>query len=387
LIKSQPKAIWAGSFALTLLSVVSFLRLSPSVIETDLEKLRDKTSMTEGSGFYSRFVDEIFQRNLTPMIVLPKNREDAREMAKRLKAKKASEGATSMLASVQTLDDFVPEDQVKKIRLLSDIKRLLPENILKRLAPVDKSRVKALLDPKTHHAVTQAGLPPLILKKFTEKDGSIGKMVVIEPPIGRETLDGTRMLGMVTEVRQVADSVSPGTAVAGVLPISADLISSITRDGPIAAMLAFLAVVLLVVFLFRNAETIYLVLFSLVLGFLWMCGFVLLFGVKVNFLNFIAFPITFGIGVDYGVNIFQRYKEEGTGSIIRVIRDTGGAVGLCSLTTIIGYSSLLMAGNQAFVSFGLFCVIGEITCVIAAIFSLPAYLILRDQRKNKKAHA
>ena len=67
---------------------------------------------------------------------------------------------------------------------------------------------------------------------------------------------------------------------------------------------------------------------------------------KVNFLNFIALPITFGIGVDYGVNIFQRYRLEKQKGIINVLEQTGGAVLLASLTTVIGYGSLLIASNQ-----------------------------------------
>jgi predicted RND superfamily exporter protein len=106
---------------------------------------------------------------------------------------------------------------------------------------------------------------------------------------------------------------------------------------------------------------------------------------KINFLNFIALPITFGIGVDYGVNIFQRYREEGSGSIMKVIRDTGGAVALASFTTIIGYGSLLIADNRAFVSFGILAVLGELTCIIAAIVSLPAFLLLRDRRRKRAA--
>jgi predicted RND superfamily exporter protein len=105
----------------------------------------------------------------------------------------------------------------------------------------------------------------------------------------------------------------------------------------------------------------------------------LLFDVKINFLNFIALPITFGIGVDYAVNIFHRYVEDPTGDIIKVIRETGAAVGICSLTTNIGYSSLLIAGNQAFVSFGTLAVIGEITTLLAALFTVPAYILVRQK--------
>ena len=46
-------------------------------------------------------------------------------------------------------------------------------------------------------------------------------------------------------------------------------------------------------------------------------------------------PITFGIGVDYAVNIMQRYRRDGPGSALNAVRETGGAVVLCSLTTIL----------------------------------------------------
>jgi predicted RND superfamily exporter protein len=108
------------------------------------------------------------------------------------------------------------------------------------------------------------------------------------------------------------------------------------------------------------------------------------FHLKINFLNFIALPITFGIGVDYGVNVFQRYREDGEGTICHVVRTTGGAVMLSSLTTIIGYSSLLIAGNQAFVSFGRLAVLGELTCVCAAVFAMPAFLRFLEIVKQNK---
>ena len=82
------------------------------------------------------------------------------------------------------------------------------------------------------------------------------------------------------------------------------------------------------------------------------------------------------------MNIFQRYHQEGPGSILKVIRDTGGAVMLSSCTTIIGYSSLLIAGNQAFVSFGLLAVFGEVTCLAAAVLSLPAFLCYRERKRR-----
>ena len=62
-----------------------------------------------------------------------------------------------------------------------------------------------------------------------------------------------------------------------------------------------------------------------------MLGLQASLGIKLNFFNFIALPVTFGIGVDYGVNLLQRYRFEGRGSMRRVLGTVGGAILLCSL--------------------------------------------------------
>jgi predicted RND superfamily exporter protein len=102
--------------------------------------------------------------------------------------------------------------------------------------------------------------------------------------------------------------------------------------------------------------------------------------VKINFINFIAFPITFGIGVDYAVNVMARYLRDGARDVAAAVRGTGGAVGLCSLTTIIGYSSLLVAQNVGLFLFGLLAVFGEIACLTTAIIVLPAVLTMTRPR-------
>jgi predicted RND superfamily exporter protein len=111
-----------------------------------------------------------------------------------------------------------------------------------------------------------------------------------------------------------------------------------------------------------------------------MLGTAAWLGVRTNFLNFIALPITFGIGVDYGINIYLRYRLEGRGRVGRAVRATGGAVALCSLTTIIGYAALLVADNQALRSFGEMAILGEVACLSAAIVGMPAFLVWRERR-------
>jgi hypothetical protein len=78
----------------------------------------------------------------------------------------------------------------------------------------------------------------------------------------------------------------------------------------------------------------------------------------------------------------QRYVHEiregrdASSAINQAIRATGGAVVLCSLTTIIGYISLYVSSNRALNSFGAAMAISEITCVAAAVVALPALMRL-----------
>jgi predicted RND superfamily exporter protein len=150
------------------------------------------------------------------------------------------------------------------------------------------------------------------------------------------------------------------------------MLRSIAHDGPIATLAAMIGVSLMVLLLFRNLRSAAMVLLSLGVGVLWMGGMGALLHMKLNFLNFVALPITFGIGVDYAVNIFARIANEPPERHAHAIAETGSAVALCSSTTIIGYSSLLIASNGALVSFGKLANFGEIGCLLAALLLVPA---------------
>ena len=160
------------------------------------------------------------------------------------------------------------------------------------------------------------------------------------------------------------------------------MIRAIVRDGPLATLCSALGVIALVVISLRRGVTGWgLVLGTLAAGALWTLASAAWVGMRINFLNFVALPVTLGIGVDYGINIFVRAKLEGPGRLFDAVRATGGAVALCSATTIIGYGALLVADNRGLRSFGTLAILGEIACLFAALVIMPAYLQLRENRR------
>ena len=120
---------------------------------------------------------------------------------------------------------------------------------------------------------------------------------------------------------------------------------------------------------------------SLLIGVSIMLGVLAALGAKLNFSNFVALPITFGIAADYSVNMLRRFQADSGNDPLKAVLGSGGAVGLCSATTIIGFGSLLLAQNRALFSFGVFAVTGEAVCLATAVIGLPAALSLVQRRR------
>jgi len=227
--------------------------------------------------------------------------------------------------------------------------------------------------------VAPADIPDSMLSGLCERDGTCDRSVLIYPRPSSATWQGEAITRMTGTLRKVAvDAAAPGerpARLAGSIPLSADIISSIEHDAPIGTAASLVGVTLVVLSL-RRRRAVPLVIGSLLLAVLWLLAAVMALRVKINFANFIAFPITFGIGVDYAVNVMARYLEQGSKDVVAAIRSTGRAVTLCSLTTIIGYSSLLFAQNRALFLFGVVAVLGEVACLLTAILVMPSVLLL-----------
>jgi len=112
----------------------------------------------------------------------------------------------------------------------------------------------------------------------------------------------------------------------------------------------------------------------LLVGILWMILMMELAGLKLNFYNLVVLPAVLGIGNDAGVHLVHRYREEGRGSIMHVLRFTGEHVAMGSITTIIGFGGLLLSFHPGLRSIGELAVVGIGMTLLAAVVFLPALL-------------
>jgi predicted RND superfamily exporter protein len=350
--------------------------------ETDFKNLRSTgQDMTETRGWTDR-VNAAFGRGISggTVIALP-TRERARQVVERIRAAdRGKPAAERLFARVTTLDDLVPPDQEEKAALLDDVRRLLTKQTLATMTDAEREAAQELKPPADVARITDADVPAEIAWPFTERDGTRGRLVVASVGAGFDlwrTEDLERFVATFRALGLGADVVVGGNAF-----VQHDIVESVNRDGPRASLVAAIGAAIVVVLILGATRQALVTLLCGASGVFLLLSAASLLGIRINFLDFVALPITIGIGIDYSVNIAARHRSEGRGSAARILAAAGPAVALCSFTTVVGYASLLFSANKGIRSFGLAALIGEVTCIGAAIALAPALLDFRFRRRR-----
>ena len=388
LVSRWPRAVAVGGAlvtALALFGAVHWVRSDP--MEYDLLNLRTDASSRAEEIRIDHLGDAITgQVSSGGMAILVDSPDDVAPLEAELwKRKAAAPDDLKPFSGLFALQDFVPKDQAAKIPLLQKLKRrLLRAHEQGAIAEADWKQVSSLLPPDDLQPFTMAELPEPLARAFTEADGTRGRIVYISPTSNPLVDDAHYLFRWADSYRETTLPSGKKVIGSGRAVIYADMWAQVIEDAPKAVWLSLGATVLVVFLAFRGGRSTVAVLASLLVGVVWMLGLLVVLGVKLNFLNFVALPITFGIGVDYSVNVVQRYLHEGRGSALLAIRETGGAVILCSLTTILGYLALVRSQNFAVRSLGMAAFLGEICCLLVSVLVLPAVLMVLDRKLPQK---
>lgn len=375
----RPRLVVAAGTGLTLTALACLPSYARDPFEYDFRKLGNQSQARKEIEALSGKLDPIFGRSLSPGVVLVDHPGDAIQVKRRIET---LDPKHAIVAKTTILDDLLPGDlatQNSKLEILAKIRRLIDRN-LGLLDDEQKDKLRSLRPPDDLGAIGPVDLPMSLRRYFTELDGTIGRPVLYFPPTTVSVWDGKYLtkLAKTVEAVRLDDGRVIRSASSGV--IFAEMVRAIVHDGPVVTAVALAGVLLLLACVMGRRSGAAWAVVTLLVGAVWMVGAAAAFDVRINFLNFIALPITFGIGVDYGVNLVERHRQEGVQGIRATIVTTGGAVALCSLTTIIGYGALLLADSHALRSFGAMAILGEVACLAAALTLLPALFAVRFRK-------
>lgn len=366
------------------------LDYSPSALRTDNPEVNRLWGVMYDLGMGNLGAGHIARDG----VILVDTPEQADAVADALWTQDQALGERHVLEEVRTLNKILPRDQAAKLAILDRLRHTLD-----RYRPyIDDSEWQDLKDfrpPDDLHAVGIPDLPRRLRDNFTEVDGTIGRLIGIDADPRRFNEDDGRDLIRLDRSLRVQHAGKTWIA-AATSTLFASMLSLIMQDAPrmIAAALLGVGLLLLVAFGRRSSLWVALPLF---LGLYWMLGLLGLLGWRLNFLNFAALPITIGVGADYAANLMARLRHDAASAssgppkpladqLSHIVADTGSAVSLCSLTTILGYGSLLLSRSRALQSFGRLANLGEAACLLSALVVLPClFAILARTRRSHEA--
>ncbi|MBI5514075.1 MAG: MMPL family transporter [Deltaproteobacteria bacterium] len=376
-----PKAVLILGVALSVAAVWRLPGYLRDPWEYNFSKLGSRGSHRSGAGQWSTQADRLFASHGAPTLLLANDLQEVLPLAEALRQRDRTLTGGRYVERVETLWDRLggpPSVVARKLELLASLRREL-DLLLPSLTGEDLRTAREWRPPEALGVLRPEALPSLVREQFTERDGRVGTpfFVYFRPDVWMS--DGRTLLKVARLTQDLPLPDGRRVPTVSRAAVFAEMITCMGRDGPRATAAAFGAVVLLVLLATRRLGPAAAVLGSLLCGVAWTVGGAAWLGVRLNFLNFVALPLTFGIGVEYAVNLQDRIRHT-RGAVAEAVRSVGGAVFLCSFTTIVGYGALLTSDNQALQSFGSYAIAGELSCIVTALFLLPAALSLAARR-------
>ena len=376
----RPRLVCGVALAVAAVAVVLVVRyVAADPFEYDITRLRSEGADAITARTWMQVSDQNFGRGYSGRTYIAADRpEQVPLIVAALRAHDANTPPERQtIGSIASIADAVPDHQPEKLAVLAKIRELLNDDALAALSDSERAELTELRPPADLTAITPQNLPPEIVDQLQEKDGRLGYIVSIRPAPQLDEWNGHDLIRFASAVRTLKLGDGETVTTSGASVIFADIVSSIAGDGPRVTAIAALGLIVMVLLVVGRNRRAGAVLAATSAGSLLMVAACAALGLKVNFLDFVALPITLGIGVDYAINVAHRQDHEA--DPIKTLRTSGSAVFVCSLTTIIGYGSLLISENLAIRGFGVASLIGEVSCVATALILVPALLALRHK--------
>lgn len=370
------RPLLVAAVAITLFAGYSVMQVS---FQYDFTELRAITEERQKVGEKTRGV---FDLSESPAVVLVDSKQEIDGVVETLRKIKRQDTESPTIDLVRSVYSLVPPNQLEKLARIKEIRELVDQEAEGVFTGKDKERLDEFREYlAVDESFTWEDFPEKDKRQFINKEGKIGNFVFIYPSVALR--DGKNAIAFRNDVGTFETESGKVYHASSSNIILADMLTILVSEGKWAVALTFLVVFTIVWIDFRSLKSAALVLTPLTLGVLWVTVAMYFLGLKWNLFNIVVIPSIIGIGVDNGVHIYHRYKEEGPGSLIYVLKTTGVAILMTTLTTMVGYSGLVVAHHPGLNSIGELALIGLGLTFLTAILVLPAALQFLENRRTR----
>ena len=172
--------------------------------------------------------------------------------------------------------------------------------------------------------------------------------------------------------------------------ISSDEMVTTQADVETASKIALTGVALLFIIAYRGVVKPLLAVFCLLLALCWTIGFTTLTIGHLNILSIVFTTILIGLGIDFGIHILERYKEERLKgneileALQKTVQGTGRGNFSGAITTAMAFGAMVLTDFIGIVELGWIAGWGILFCMVAMLLVLPALITLEE--KWRKPH-
>jgi hypothetical protein len=309
----------------------------------------------------------------TPAYVLADSADAAAAVVQAVRQTMRRDTLTPTIHSVESLQDRFPmTDSARQAKLdqIAEVRSLLADPFLQASDDATLQRLRTAASPREPLSLQQ--VPDVLRKRFTTKEGEVGHLVIIYPSVGLS--DGRNSMQFADDVGTIRTADDRVYHAASTSIVASDMLRLMVEEAPTMIGLTILLIVIFKALILRRLRWVLLALLPLAASFVWMFGLMPLFGLKLNFYNLVVLPTVLGIGDDSGIHMVHRYREEGRGSVGRVLRSTGEHITMSAVTTMVGFGGLLLSMHPGLRSIGALAVLGISMTLGAALGLVPALL-------------
>jgi hypothetical protein len=363
-------ACFAGSVAIACRYATS------DPFEYNLRELRAHDAAQDEAERWTRKSDAAFGKGISGATYIAADRsEQVPKIVAALRVlDRGKPPADQVIGDLHSILELVPPDQSQKLAVLAQIRTLLADPAIAQLDPDERAELDEVRPPDQIDAFGIDAVPPSVLGPLRERDGKVGLLVSVRPALALDDYRGKDLIKFASVVRRLELPGGEVVTTSGPSVVFADIIDAIGSDAPIVTLVAAIGLVVMVVFAGGGRRPAIATLVATAVGAVVLIAGCAVLGIRVNFLDFVALPITLGLGVDYAINV--AHPPSGIVDAHQILLSAGASVFVCSLTTMIGYGSLLVSQNLAIRSFGVVSLLGEACTVMAALIVVPAILTL-----------
>ena len=388
LLNLQAKGTEAVQYEIKILESAGRSAWSASILTGSLEEVRKKEQQLQALSTVARYESitqvlpkhqkeniQAIKENLAPLLnKLEVEQEDEEFSWKKLK--KILKRIQFKLQGREKLVDDIDQVEIAGNRLRNfmaqsqKIETSLIEKRLQNFSELLFSDYRNLIDELKSNAeikpVRLDEIPKSLKERYISQKGKY--VINIFPSVDVWDLDERQ--------RYLKDLRSVDTEVTGTVVHMFESTRLMTEGYVKGGLYAMTAIFIYVFLMFRNLRTVFFVLLPVFAGSIWTAGVMKLIGLKLNMANLVILPLILGIGVVNGIHITHRYREEEDKDASVLSKSTGQAVIISSLTTMMGFGSLMIANHSGVFSLGMVLTLGVFNCLLASITFLPALLKL-----------